>query len=151
MALFHLTWIDYMVALLIDYETPILLKGDVFTMDESDYLALIGYPSGNVISRKQVECIVENVYVKSSYEILYLCKGDKHFTMRHILKPLYKVRVTHPTKYVSHMIMIKAAEMVGSIMHRDDGLFLLEDAYRVKDCIDNMELEERYGWLRPIT
>ncbi len=140
-----------MATLLIDYRTPILLKGDVFTIDESDYLTAIDSMQGNVIIRRQVECIVENVYIKSSYEILYLCKAKEFFTIKHILKPLYKVKVSHPTKYVSHMIIVKAKEIVNSIVYRDDGLFLLEDAYKIKDCIDNMELEEAYGWLRPTT
>lgn len=140
-----------MKALLIDYKTPILVKGDIFIIDESSYIVASGGLQSNVISRKPIKCVVENLYIKSSYEIIYLCKGERYFAMRHILEPLYKVKVSHPTKYVSHMVIVKAAETVNSIIYRDDGLFLLEDAHKIKDCIDNMELEERYEWLRPIT
>jgi hypothetical protein len=136
-----------------------MLPGDTFEITRWD-LEAIACPDcvgmrGNVPDRRKVKCIVNKIYLRSSYEVIYVCStltGRKEeFAICQFLEDAYEVKVTtyNPQVQLSKTVLVEAAARAKVRPFSDylPNVFTKEDAEKVALEIKNMQLKEKHGWL----
>jgi len=138
----------------------LLLPGDTFEMYLDDWKRIVCpfiIQAPHPQSRSKVKILVKRIYLRSCYEIVYVCQrveqkrrlndfDNNEFAISQLLVDLYEVTVKSETYPVSITVIREAAARVGA---KEIGgmsmAYTKEDAQKVANEIQKLELHERYG------
>lgn len=142
----------------------LLLPGDTFQILRQDLERITITPllgsGGARRPSKKIKCEIIKIFIRSSYEIRYVCKTleathlvrkNTEFVIAQILTDFCKVKIKPTDKdlKVSAMVMLEAAAAVGARPFSDilPNFYLPEDAEKILKYLEASKFKERYGYL----